>query len=307
MSEFVLAASAAMGACIFTNPLEVLKTRMQFQGELQAKGKHAVHYRNVFHATYNIVKNDGVLALQKGLVPALWVQLFLNGMRLGVYQVASNNGILHDKDGNLILFNSAMVAGIGGTMGQIMSSPMFLIKTHLQTQAVQNIAVGYQHKHTGTWSALRTIFQKNGVRGIFQGVTASMPRGFVGSTSQLLAFDYSKQYLLRYDYFKDKKLLTAFMSSMVGGVAISFAMTPFDLIMTRLYNQPTDAKGKGMMYNSYLDCVRKIYKTEGVSAFYKGVGPMYLRLGPHTVLCLVFWDELNHLYAKFKTSELKIN
>jgi solute carrier family 25 protein 34/35 len=86
---------------------------------------------------------------------------------------------------------------------------------------------------------------------------------------------------------------------MVGGIAISVMMTPFDLIMTRLYNQPVDANGKGLLYSNYVDCVIKIFKTEGFSAFYKGVGPMYLRLGPHTVLCLVFWDELKMLYDKF--------
>lgn len=300
--EFVIAASAAMGACLFTNPLEVLKTRMQLQGELKGKGQHAVHYRNVIHASYTIAKNDGVLALQKGLVPALWVQLFINGMRLGTYQAAANNHLIHDKNGNLIFLNSALIAGVGGTLGQILCSPFFLIKTHLQTQAVDSIAVGYQHHHQGTWSAAKTIFKKNGVKGLFQGMTASMPRGFVGSTSQLIAFDYSKQYLLQYNYFKDKKIWTAFLASMVGGVAISFAMTPFDLIMTRLYNQPTDNQGKGVLYKNYMDCVTKIYKTEGLSAFYKGVGPMYLRLGPHTVLCLVFWDALNGLYGKFKKS-----
>jgi solute carrier family 25 protein 34/35 len=104
---------------------------------------------------------------------------------------------------------------------------------------------------------------------------------------------------------------------MVGGIAISVMMTPFDLIMTRLYNQresedlfslqafivfffsAVDANGKGLLYSNYVDCVIKIFKTEGFSAFYKGVGPMYLRLGPHTVLCLVFWDELKMLYDKF--------
>lgn len=81
--EFVLGGTAAMGACLFTNPLEVLKTRLQLQGELKAKGHHAVHYKNVFHAGYVVARNDGLLALQKGLVPALWVQLVMNGARLG--------------------------------------------------------------------------------------------------------------------------------------------------------------------------------------------------------------------------------
>lgn len=82
--EFVIGGTAAVGAGFFTNPLEVLKTRMQLQGELQAKGKHAVHYKNILHAGYVVAKNDGILALQKGLVPALWVQWILNGVRLGM-------------------------------------------------------------------------------------------------------------------------------------------------------------------------------------------------------------------------------
>lgn len=81
--EFMLGGVAAMGAGFFTNPLEVMKTRMQLQGELKARGKHAVHYKNVFHAGYVIAKHDGLLALQKGLVPGQMFQLVLNGSRLG--------------------------------------------------------------------------------------------------------------------------------------------------------------------------------------------------------------------------------
>lgn len=60
-----------------------------------------------------------------------------------------------------------------------------------------------------------------------------------------------------------------------------------------------DDRGKGKLYSSYFDCVKKVYKTEGPLGFYKGLGPNYVRLGPHTMLCLVFWDELNALYKKY--------
>lgn len=43
--EFLIGGIAACGAGFFTNPLEVVKTRMQLQGELQARGQHAIHYR----------------------------------------------------------------------------------------------------------------------------------------------------------------------------------------------------------------------------------------------------------------------
>lgn len=81
--EFAIGGMAAVTAGFFTNPLEVLKIRMQLQGELKAKGQHIIHYKNVFHAAYVVAKNDGLLALQNGLIPASWVQLIMNGMRFG--------------------------------------------------------------------------------------------------------------------------------------------------------------------------------------------------------------------------------
>jgi solute carrier family 25 protein 34/35 len=161
--DFAIAGAAAVGACFFTNPLEVLKTRMQLQGELRSKGEHAIHYRNVVHAAYVVAKNDGALALQKGLVPALWVQLIMNGMRLGTFQFGENRGYVTDKSGNLVFYKSVLVGGTGGVIGQFFASPFFLVKTHLQAQAAQAIAVGYQHNHEGTWNAFRKIFVKNGV------------------------------------------------------------------------------------------------------------------------------------------------
>ena len=54
--ECILGGVSTSCACFFSNPLEVVKTRMQLQGELQARGSYMVHYRNVFHAFYTIAR-----------------------------------------------------------------------------------------------------------------------------------------------------------------------------------------------------------------------------------------------------------
>lgn len=79
--DFIVGGLAGVAAGFFSNPFDVVKTRMQLQGELRARGQHAVHYRNIPHAMYTIVKHDGLSALQKGLVPALWFQWVVNGVR----------------------------------------------------------------------------------------------------------------------------------------------------------------------------------------------------------------------------------
>lgn len=58
--------------------------------------------------------------------------------------------------------------------------------------------------------------------------------------------------------------------------------------------------GKGLLYKGLFDCVKKVYKHEGLSAFYKGLGPLYFRLGPHTTLCLMFWDAIKNVYGKIQ-------
>ncbi|KAJ3642400.1 hypothetical protein Zmor_025192 [Zophobas morio] len=161
--DFVIAGVAAVGAGFFSNPLEVLKTRMQLQGELRAKGQYAVHYRNIFHATYSIVKHDGVLSLQKGLSPALWVQFIMNGVRLGIYQSLEDGGYVLDKEGNTVFYKSVLAGGVGGVAGQLACSPVFLVKTHLQTQSSEAIAVGHQHQHRNMWQAMALIYREQGV------------------------------------------------------------------------------------------------------------------------------------------------
>lgn len=46
---------------------------------------------------------------------------------------------------------------------------------------------------------------------------------------------------------------------------------------------------QGKLYRGFLDCFAQISSKEGLLGLYKGIGAVYLRLGPHTVLSLCFW------------------
>lgn len=126
--DFVLGGVAACGACFFTNPLEVVKTRMQLQGELKSRGTYQVYYRNVFHAFYTIGKIDGLAGLQKGLVPGLVYQLFMNGVRLGSYAIIESLGYIH-TDGRVSATKSIVSGAIAGVVGAVIGSPIYLVST----------------------------------------------------------------------------------------------------------------------------------------------------------------------------------
>jgi solute carrier family 25 protein 34/35 len=65
----------------------------------------------------------------------------------------------------------------------------------------------------------------------------------------------------------------------------------------------TDAQGRGLLYRGVVDCFVKMWKTEGIHGFFKGFMPNYIRLGPHTVLCFVFWDALREFRSKFMSRQ----
>ncbi|XP_049867554.1 solute carrier family 25 member 35-like isoform X2 [Pectinophora gossypiella] len=300
MVDFIIGGLAGVGAGFFSNPFDVVKTRMQLQGELRARGQHAVHYRNIPHAMYTIVKHDGIAALQKGLVPALCFQWVVNGVRLGIYQQADNHGYLRDEKGNTKFSNSLFFGAISGMAGAFFGSPLQLIKTQLMSYSSKEIAVGTQHAHSGMMYAIRRIYEKNGLGGLWRGAHGMMIRNSIGSASQIASFALCKEWMNANDMFQQSKYLSSFVASNIGALVKTVALTPMDVIMTRLYNQSVDAEGRGMLYSGIADCARKITRTEGLLAFYKGMGPSYFRQAPHTVLLLVFWDMLKDIHNSYE-------
>lgn len=73
----------------------------------------------------------------------------------------------------------------------------------------------------------------------------------------------------------------------------SFLTYPLDTVKRRLMMQ-SGRKASDIMYKNALDCCRKMMRTEGVTAFYKGAVPGAIRaLG--AALVLVLYDKLKAL------------
>ena len=54
--EVVAGGVSAAAACVFTNPMEVVKNRLQVQGELRARGHYTRTYRGPLHGLIVMVK-----------------------------------------------------------------------------------------------------------------------------------------------------------------------------------------------------------------------------------------------------------
>ncbi|KAG5835603.1 hypothetical protein ANANG_G00245740 [Anguilla anguilla] len=288
--DFALGALACCGACVFTNPLEVVKTRLQLQGELRARGSYQRHYRGVLQALWVVGRTDGLRGLQKGLSAGLLYQGVMNGVRLGFYSYTEAAGLAapgepvggrHRRSSGRLHRLPCLFEWLARELPNLNCTGHALysdVKTHLQAQTVETIAVGHQHNHQGVSNAFATIYQREGLLGLWRGVNGAVPRVMVGSACQLATFSSAKEWVAQSQWFNPNSWLIALTAAMISGVAVTITMTPFDVISTRLYNQPVDELHRGRLYGGFLDCLLKVYQTEGLLGLYKGMGPVFVRL-----------------------------
>jgi len=81
------------------------------------------------------------------------------------------------------------------------------------------------------------------------------------------------------------------MSAFTAGFFMTITVSPFDIMRTRLMNQPVDAP----IYNGVVDCFTKILANEGPLGFYKGFMPIWGRFAPTTCMQLVIFEQLRSL------------
>lgn len=119
--DLVLGATACCLACVFTNPLEVVKTRLQLQGELQAPGTYARPYRGFVSSVAAVARADGLWGLQKGLAAGLLYQGLMNGARFYCYSLACQAGLTQQPGGTVV------AGAVAGALGAFVGSPAYLV------------------------------------------------------------------------------------------------------------------------------------------------------------------------------------
>lgn len=239
----MIGGTAAMCATVFSNPFDVIKTRQQLFGELQKQNSIKNHlneknpYKGVFRSAKTIIRVDGILGLQKGLGSALCFQFVLNSSRLGIYETGESFGVTKNRKGENSPVYCVLWGGFSGIVGAALGCPLLMIKTQMQSKSHGQFAVGDQHQHKGTVQALISIYKESGIKGLWRGYTASVPRTALMSSIQLSVFTKSKDYLRNYEVFRNSTVLISIGSGMISGLVACCTMSPLDVITTRLFNQ----------------------------------------------------------------------
>lgn len=87
----------------------------------------------------------------------------------------------------------------------------------------------------------------------------------------------------------------------IAGAIGAFVVYPIDLVKTRMQAQRSNPDAP-QRYKSSIDCFKKIYQSEGIRGFYKGLGPQMVGVAPEKAIKLVMNDLIRRSFGSQNTS-----
>ncbi|XP_057823851.2 probable ADP,ATP carrier protein At5g56450 isoform X1 [Cryptomeria japonica] len=201
-----------------------------------------------------------------------------------LYRTMLISGQLHEKP--LAKAPSNFLAGAAaGCTTLVIIYPLDIAHTRLAADIGKTEARQFK----GLFHFLKTIHQKDGLRGVYRGLPASLQGMIVHRGLYFGGFDTIKDMMLQdasHPAFWKRWLAAQAVTTSAG-----FLSYPLDTVRRRMMMQ---SGLEHRVYRNTWDCWKKIYKMEGVTSFYRGaLSNMFRSTG--AALVLVLYDEIKNL------------
>ncbi|KAG0262829.1 hypothetical protein BG011_009660 [Mortierella polycephala] len=268
---YTLTAGAVAGAveAVVTYPTEYVKTQLQLQdgaGGLARNG--GVKFKGPIDVLTTTVRTQGITAIYRGLSALVIGTAAKAGVRFFAFDQFRD--MLKDSEGKTTGARSVL-AGLGAGMTEaiLVVTPTETIKTKLIHDGNQT-----QPKYRGLVHGVRSIIQAEGFGGIYRGVIPVMARQ--GANSAVRFGVYSSLS----DFTKSRRtqggqLPTSYTFGIgaLAGIVTVYTTMPLDVVKTKM-----QGLGAKELYKGAFDCAWKVFKSEGVFAFWRGATPRLARL-----------------------------
>eukprot|EP01062_Namystynia_karyoxenos_P010684 TRINITY_DN13800_c0_g1_i1.p1 TRINITY_DN13800_c0_g1~~TRINITY_DN13800_c0_g1_i1.p1 ORF type:complete len:343 (+),score=110.98 TRINITY_DN13800_c0_g1_i1:115-1029(+) len=277
--------SACCGAA-FTNPVDVVKIRMQVDGEAAKREGRPKRYTGMTSGMRTIFAEEGMRGLYKGVGASLCREMSYSGIRFGAYETFKE--LFGAKDPkNTPLWKKLASGACSGAFGSAIANPCDLVKIRMQSDIAGT-------RYRNVFAAWGDIFRAEGVRGLYVGVAQTVQRAFVLGGCQAPAYDHTKHTIKNLKMMEEGVALHL-VSSFVAGIVAVTVTAPIDLIKTRVMSGKSAGEGGKPMYAGTVDCFMKTVRAEGVLGLWAGWIPGWMRLGPHTIVTFLVFEQLRLL------------
>ncbi|CAJ0584243.1 unnamed protein product, partial [Mesorhabditis spiculigera] len=265
--------TGAIEICI-TFPTEYVKTQLQLD-ERSAQPK----YKGPIDCVKQTVRGHGFFGLYRGLSVLLYGSIPKSGARFGTFEYLK--GRAADENGNLSPVKR-LLCGLGAV------TPMETIKVKLiHDQTLE------KPKYRGFAHGVSTIVRTEGLKGIYQGLSATIMKQGSNQAIRFFVMETLKDWYRGGDNTKPiAKPLVGLMGAVAGAASV-YGNTPVDVVKTRM--QGLDRH----KYKNTLDCALQIWRKEGFFAFYKGTVPRLSRVCLDVAITFMIYDSIIEALNKY--------
>uniref|UniRef100_A0AAY4BIJ5 Mitochondrial glutamate carrier 1 n=1 Tax=Denticeps clupeoides TaxID=299321 RepID=A0AAY4BIJ5_9TELE len=271
--------------CVF--PIDLAKTRLQNQ----QNGSRL--YTSMSDCLVRTIRSDGIFGMYRGAAVNLTLVTPEKAIKLAANDFFRHH--LSQDEQKLTLFRE-MLAGCGaGTCQVIITTPMEMLKIQLQDAGrigETELKPEAQRKMAGAGGPLgdhvkrkpptalqlsRELLKRRGIAGLYKGLGATLLRDVPFSIIYFPLFANLNSWGCGGSEGPGP-FYVSFVSGCIAGSTAAVAVNPVDVIKTRLQSLTRGCQED--TYTGVADCIRKILRNEGPSAFLKGAYCRALVIAP---------------------------
>jgi solute carrier family 25 carnitine/acylcarnitine transporter 20/29 len=266
LNDFISGSCAGVVQVLLGQPLDIIKVRMQTQNQ-----------SSLIQCAKDIYTKEGPAAFYKGTLSPLIGISFCVAIQFGANELAKrylmNQKIANGQPTQLAITDYIKCGMFAGFCNAFVISPVELVRIKMQVQGNSEVK-----QFKSTIDCFQQIVSKYGIRGIFQGLGATIFREtpafaiYFGVYETLMARDAQK-YGGRRDQIPKVSLC---INGGLAGLFLWIGTFPHDVIKSRIQADNLDNR----KYKTILDTIRIVYREKGVGGFFKGLTPCLIRAPP---------------------------
>ncbi|KAA8901933.1 mitochondrial carrier domain-containing protein [Sphaerosporella brunnea] len=178
--------------------------------------------------------------------------------------------------------------GSASCMAAVCTHPLDLVKVRLQTAGKLS---------PGMAKTAINILEREGIRGLYSGLSASLLRQVTYSTTRFGAYDAIKNVMTPPGGQQPGFATLVFISFGAGAIG-GLAGNSADIINVRMQQDLANPPEKRRNYKNAFDGLVRMMREEGPTAMFRGVWPNILRAGLMTASQLATYDQAKALLLK---------
>ena len=177
----ICGATSGIGASFVLTPIELVKTRMQIQGQAGEK----LLYSSTVDCVKQLIRNEGFLSLWRGITATACRDVPGLASYFTIYNYFKLKYSTKTPSGHLVMPVSVQIfaGGFAGVLSWIVSLPPDIIKSRLQVQDSK------LKLYNGFWDCVIKSYRQEGILVFYRGIGPALVRAFPVNATIFFVFD----------------------------------------------------------------------------------------------------------------------